>query len=140
MENNNNKPYTRDDLEALILELMGLKTITPIVTKQINRFCLDYNYTFKEIARALVWYTEVAGSNLLPQYGIAVVPNVHEKAEEYFKQLELDQQRQLAEAEKIVKYQDNNIIFNIKSLKHHARQPKQLDISSIDVEGDDNHA
>ena len=40
------------------------------------------------------------------------------------------------EAKKIVEYQDNNIIFNIKSLQHKKRKPKQLDINDIDVKGD----
>ena len=57
----------------------------------------------------------------------------------YFKQLELDQQRQQKEAEKVVQYQDNNIIFNIKSLKHKKKQPKQIDISQINVKGDKNN-
>ena len=93
--------------------------------------------SFKEIARCLVWYVEVNGGQMKPEYGIGILPNIREQAEKYFKQLELDQQRQAAEANRVAEYQDNNIIFNIKSLKHKKRQPKQLDIGDINVnEGD----
>ncbi len=131
-----NNPYTKQQLEALICEVMGIKTITPMIARQINKYILDYNMTFKEIARCIVWYTEVAQKTFDPLYGIGIVPNVREPAANYFKQLELDQQRQQAEAKKVVEYQDNNIIFNINSLKHKKKQPKQIDISQIDVKGD----
>ena len=54
---------------------------------------------------------EVFGGELNPVYGIGIIPNIREKAAAYFKQLELDQQKQAIEAQKIVEYQDNNIIF-----------------------------
>ena len=128
--------FKRTDLEQMICEVMGVSTITPMISKQINRFILDYDMSFKEIARCVVWYVEVFGGELSPVYGIGIIPNIREKAAAYFKQLELDQQKQAIEAQKIVEYQDNNIIFNIKSLKHNKRKPKQLDINDINVEGD----
>ena len=128
--------FKRTDLEQMICEVMGLSTITPMISKQINRFILDYDMSFKEIARCVVWYVEVFGGELNPVYGIGIIPNIREKAAAYFKQLELDQQKQAIEAQKIVEYQDNNIIFNIKSLKHNKRKQKQLDINDINVEGD----
>ena len=128
--------FKRTDLEKMICEVMGLSTITPMISKQINRFILDYDMSFKEIARCVVWYVEVFGGELNPVYGIGIIPNIREKAAAYFKQLELDQQKHAIETQKIVEYQDNNIIFNIKSLKHNKRKPKQLDINDINVEGD----
>lgn len=129
--------YTRDDLFALIKDVMGIESVTPMISKQVNRFILEYDMTFKEIARCIVWYVEVNGGQLNTVYGLGIIPNIRENAAKYFKQLELDQQKQLAEAQKIVEYQDNNIIFNIKSLKHHKRQPRQFNIEDISVEGDD---
>lgn len=131
--------YSLNELQQLIKDVMGIKTITPMISKQINKFVLDYNMTYKEIARCIVWYTEVAKKTFDPLYGIGMVVNVREQATAYFKQLELDQQRQQKEAEKVVQYQDNNIIFNIKSLKHKKKQPKQIDISQINVKGDKNN-
>lgn len=131
--------YSLNELQQLIKDVMGIQTITPMISKQINKFVLDYNMTYKEIARCIVWYTEVAKQTLDPLYGIGMIPNVREQTAAYFKQLELDQQRQQKEAEKVVQYQDNNIIFNIKSLKHKKKQPKQIDISQINVKGDKNN-
>ena len=129
--------FKRTDLEQMICEVMGVSTITPMISKQINRFILDYDMSFKEIARCVVWYVEVFGGELNPVYGIGIIPNIREKAAAYFKQLELDQQKQAIEAQKIVEYQDNNIIFNIKSLKHNKIKPKQLDMTDINIEGDE---
>ena len=137
MENNNKEGFKRSNLEEMICEVMGLDSITPIVSRQINRFILDYDMSFKEIARCIVWYVEVFKGNLNPVYGISFVPNVRQEAAKYFKKLELDQQNQTIEAKKIVEYQDNNIIFNIKSLQHKKRKPRQLDIRDINVKGED---
>lgn len=131
-----NDSYKRTDLEKLILEVMGLKTITPMISRQINRFILDYDMSFKEIARCIVWYVEVYGGELTAIYGLGIIPNIREQAASYFQKLELDQRNQAIEAQKIVEYQDNNIIFNIKSLKHNKRKPKQLDVNDIDVKGE----
>lgn len=128
--------FKRTDLEQMICEVMGIKSITPMISKQINKYILDYDMSFKEIARCVVWYVEVFGGTLNTVYGIGILPNIREQAAAYFKQLELDQQKQATEAKKVVEYQDNNIIFNIKSLQHKKRKPKQLDINDIDVKGD----
>ena len=130
--------FTRNQLEQLICELVGVKQITPLITKHINELCLQYKMTWKEIARCLTWYVEVAHRTISVEFGIKTIcTSVREKAEQYFKQLELDQQQQRAEAKKVVEYQENNIIFNIKSLTHQKRQPKQYDISDIDVDKGD---
>ena len=130
--------YKRSDLEEVICEVMGITSITPMITKQINRYILEYNMSFKEIARCVVWYVDVFGGTLNTVYGIGIVPNVREQAAAYFKKLELDQQQQSIEAKKVVEYQDNNIIFNIKQLKHNERNPKQLNIADIDIGDADN--
>ena len=130
--------YKRSDLEEVICEVMGITSITPMITKQINRYILEYNMSFKEIARCVVWYVDVFGGTLNTVYGIGIVPNVREQAAAYFKKLELDQQQQSSEAKKVVEYQDNNIIFNIKQLKHNKRNPKQLNIADIDIGDADN--
>ena len=133
----NNTPFKRPDLEKMICEVMGITSITPMISRQINKYILDYDMSFKEIARCVVWYVEVFGGELTPVYGLGIIPNIREKAAAYFKQLELDQQKQAIEAKKIVEYQDNNIIFNIKSLKHNIRKPKQLDLNDINLKGEE---
>ena len=132
-----NKEYTKEDLFDLIRDVMGIETITPMIIKQVNRFVLLENMTFRDIARCIVWYVEEAGGVLQPMYGLGIIPNIKEQAMKYFKQLELDQQKQLEQAQKIVEYQDNNIIFNIGSLKHKKREPRQFNIEDIKFEGDE---
>lgn len=129
--------FTKNDLLEIIKEVMGIETITPMITRQINKFVLQDDMSFKEIARCIVYYVEVKGGVLDTMYGLGMIPNIREQAAKYFKQLELDQQKQLAQAQKIVEYQDNNIIFNIGSLKHKKRQPKQFNIQDVIVEGDE---
>lgn len=129
--------FTKNDLLEIIREVMGIETITPMITRQINKFVLQDDMSFKEIARCIVYYVEVRGGVLDTMYGLGMIPNIREQAAKYFKQLELDQQKQLAQAQKIVEYQDNNIIFNIGSLKHKKRQPKQFNIQDVIVEGDE---
>ena len=129
--------FTKNDLLEIIRDVMGIETITPMITRQINKFVLQDDMSFKEIARCIVYYVEVRGGVLDTMYGLGMIPNIREQAAKYFKQLELDQQKQLAQAQKIVEYQDNNIIFNIGSLKHKKREPKQFNIQDIIVEGDE---
>ena len=92
--------------------------------------------TYKDIARCIVWYDEVFHGKFEPIYGISFVPSVKDRAAEYFRELERQKKAQAEQAKKIVEYQDNNIIFNIRSLEHKKRTPKQLDISEINVEGE----
>lgn len=129
--------YTRDQLEQLICELAGITQVTPLITRHINDLCLQYQMTWKEIARCLTWYVEVAKGTVKVEYGIKTIcTSVREKANKYFEKLALEQQKQQKEATKVVEYQANNIIFNISSVEKHKRKPKQLDITSINVEGD----
>ena len=130
--------FTIADLYSFIRESFGVQKVPETITKQVNRFSLNYNMSAKEIARCICYYQEVRKGVLDPVYGIWFVPNVKEQAAAYFRQLELDQQKQVTEAKKVAEYQDNNIIFNIKSLQHKKRQPKQLDITTVDIEGESN--
>lgn len=131
-----NKPYTKQELEGLICEVMGLKSITPTIRKQINNFVLIDNMSWKEIARCIVWYQEVFKGKFEPIYGLSFVPSVKDRAAKYFQQLERQKKAQEEQAKKVVECQENNIIFNIQALEHKKRKAKQLDISEINVRGD----
>lgn len=131
-----NAPYTKQDLEKLICEVMGLTSITPTIRKQITNLVLVDGMTWKEIARCIVWYEEVFHGKFEPIYGLSFVPSVKDRAAKYFQQLEREQKIKAEQAKKVAEYQGNNIIFNIHSLEHQKRKPKQLDISEINVEGE----
>ena len=116
---------------------MNVKTLPPVIRRQLSRLVLVEDFTFKEVARCIVYYVEVQKQTISPIYGIAFCSNIREYAANYFKQLELEQLKQRKEAQKIVEYQDNNIIFNINMLQNKKKKPKQLDISEIDTKGDE---
>lgn len=118
------------------MEVMHLKSITPTIRRQIGNYVLIDNMTYKDIARCIVWYDEVFHGKFEPIYGISFVPSVKDRAAEYFRNLEKEQKAKQEQARKVAEYQENNIIFNIKSLEHKKRTPKQLDISEINVEGE----
>ncbi len=130
------KPYTKQDLDQLICEVMQLKSITPTIQRQIGNFILIDNMTYKEIARCIVWYQEVFHGKFEPIYGLSFVPSVKDRAAQYFQQLEKQMKAQADQAKKVVEYQENNIIFNIQSLEHKKRKAKQLDVTEIQVEGE----
>lgn len=118
------------------MEVMHLKSITPTIRRQIGNYVLIDNMTYKDIARCIVWYDEVFHGKFEPIYGISFVPSVKDRAAEYFRNLEKEQKAKQEQARKVAEYQENNIIFNIKSLEHKKRTPKQLDISEINVKGE----
>ena len=118
------------------MAVMHLKSITPTIRRQIGNYVLIDNMTYKDIARCIVWYDEVFHGKFEPIYGISFVPSVKDRAAEYFRNLEKEKKAQQEQARKVAEYQENNIIFNIKSLEHKKRTPKQLDISEINVEGE----
>lgn len=132
----NKKDWNKSALEELICEGMQIRSITPTIRKQINNFVILDNMTYKEIARCIVYYNEIMLKELEPIYGIAFVPAVRDRAAKYFAELELKEKSKKEQADKIVEFQENNIIFNIKSLGHKKRKPKQLDISEINVKGE----
>ena len=130
---------TKAELEKMICEVMEIKTITPQLRKQVSKYVLEDNMTYLEIARCIVYYQEIAHGVLNPVYGLWFIPSVKERAAKHFKELEDAKRQQEAEAQKVVEYQDNNIIFNIKALTHQRRKPKHFDLSEINVEGDENN-
>lgn len=129
--------YTRADLEKYVCEVFNIKEITPMLIRHITYLSLDKDMSFKEIARCLCWYTEVAGKQVSILYGIKNLENFRVQANEYFKKLELDQQRKIADAKRAVEYQDNNIIIHLKNFKYKKKMPKLIDISQIDVKGEE---
>lgn len=130
--------FTINDLYDFIKESFGIKVIPDTIKKQINKYSLQLGMKAIEIARCISYYQDTKNGELDPLYGIWFVPNVKEAAEKYFHKLKLEQESKIAEAKRVVEYENNNIIFNIKSLKHKKRQPIQLDITNVDIEGGSN--
>lgn len=132
------KIFTITDLYSFIKSSFNIQELTPIINKQLNYLILEKDMKPLEIARCIEYYLKALQYEYKSVYGISFVLNVREEAAKYYKQLELDQKKKMTEAKRVVEYQDNNIIFNISALQHKKRKPKQIDISSIDIQGGKN--
>ena len=124
--------YTRNDLNDYIKEIFKIENIPPMINRQILRFIMDNDMSFKEIARCLNYIVEVKHLNLELQYGIACVLTFREEAGKFFQKLELDKQRQNAEAQKAIQIQGDIIKFTIQK-SNKKRKIKQLDMTEITV-------
>lgn len=133
------KPFTKQQLEALVCDVMHIKSITPTMRRQITNLVLVEKMTYLEIARCIVFYDEELHGKFEPIYGLSFVHAVRDRAAAHFARLAQEQQQQVEQAQKITEYQENNIVFNIHSLEHKRRQARQLDISEINVKGDSNN-
>lgn len=125
--------YTRADLYVLIKDIFQVTAVPPLISKQVNGYILDYNMSFKEIARCLVYWLEVRHQTFDIKYGIGIVPNIREEAAKYFRELEKQKEQQQQNAEKAVEFENNNIIFNIQTVQSHKRKLQQLDLNEIDL-------
>ena len=140
MDNNLNVTQQREQLLNIIREELGRTDIPPSISNQINRYTLEpWNMTYKEIAQCIVYYVEVCKQKVSPIYGLFFVPNIQKDAAEYFEKLRQEKIKQEREAEKVVKNQEHNIIFNINYIDNQPRRPKLLDIGAINMkeESDD---
>lgn len=94
--------FEREQLESLILEKLKINSIPLSIEKQITRFVSQQGYTYKEIARALVYFTEVLGETLEIRYGIGIVSTIMPEAKQYFYKLKKQKEEQLRN------YRNNN--------------------------------
>ena len=129
--------WKKEDLYDLIKDLFNLDKIPTKIVKQVNNYILDYDMNYKEIARCLIYWTEVKRQKMNLVYGIGIVPSIREDAAKYFEKLKREKEEQQKNAEQTVKLQDNNIIFNIKSVKTQKRRIPQYDLNEIDIGDDD---
>lgn len=121
----------KQELIDWICDLFEIEQCPQQILGQIHRFTRERGYSYKDIARALAFYTEVDGGKLEPKYGIGIVPFVMERAQAYFRQLEFEkeQQKQAAAAHKKDRHATTtiNCAMGAKKLKR-----KQIDISQLD--------
>ena len=78
----------RQQLEQLIKEELEIPNLSPMMKAQIVKFRKS-GLTFKEIGRSIFYYVNVLkrepDRDELRKYGIGIVPNVVQEANEYFK-------------------------------------------------------
>ena len=136
---NTNTTQAHEELLNMIREELWRPDIPPSISKQISYYCLLDDMTYKEIAQCIVYYVEVRGLKIDPIYGLSFISKIRPDAAKYFEKLRQEKIRQEREAEKVVKNQEHNIIFNINYIDNQPRRPKLLDIGAINMkeESDD---
>lgn len=133
MQNN----FTREDCEIQIKELTGLPMGEPLprsIERQINRFLLEDEMTYKEIAQCLFYYTEIIGKRVDPVYGIFFIPNVRHETKKYFIQLKKEKEEKEREAKKFTE-QEGVMVINIKNVaRSKTRKKETLSFDDIKIE------
>lgn len=113
--------FTRKDLERMILEQFEINQITPIINSQIGKMITERGYSYKDIARALVFFVEIEKGTYDPKYGIGIVPFVMDRAQAFFERKRIEKKKQL---ENLKQNKDKPIII-LKPQK--LKKKKKLD-------------
>lgn len=124
----------KQELLDYICEWYDIPECNQLILNQIYKFTTERRYTYKEIARALSFYIDVQGKQPDIKYGIAIVPFVMDDARKFFKQKEIEKQRQLDAAKA---HQQNgantaSIACGTMQKSHKTIRKKQIDISHLD--------
>lgn len=100
------KEYTIDQLRQLVLEIYGLKVLTPTIDNQIRQNRIS-GISYKEMGRAIYYYSEVLNKKIsevdLRKYGIHNPLAYVNEANKYFQNLErLEKQRPKTDEQELV--------------------------------------
>ncbi|MFW5889547.1 MAG: hypothetical protein ACOCUD_04120 [Bacillota bacterium] len=126
-----NNDITTVELHGFICDVLGIDMVNTMIKKQIVRFKTELGLSNKEIARALVYYSENEKGNLDPKYGIGIVPHVVSKANAYYEELKRKRDRQI-ESVKSSKKEPDIILKANKTIKQRKRQ--KIDLDKIDLD------
>ena len=88
------KPYSREDLDNYIKELLSIAEISYQIKRQIRDF-VERGLSYKDIARALFFAKEIKHMKLEETheiYGIGIVRTLHSEARRYFEKLRVEQE------------------------------------------------
>lgn len=129
---NNKTSFSQHDLDEIIKECMGLSEndkIPPIIIKQITRFTLNDDMTYREIGRCVWYYINIRLKKIDPLYGIAFVLNIRQESNSYWL-LREKKEASHKEVAKNIKNEancgGNSIVFNIKEIIKHKNKPYTL--------------
>ena len=132
------KPYSIQELKDLIREECEIPEGDPFpvtITKQISRFVLDSEMTYKEIGRCVYYYKEVKKKKIDPLYGIWFVSNIRAEAARYWADIEAKHAQRAENAKQFAVNDGNTVVFNVKEILKHKRKPHQLQPLQFDEEG-----
>lgn len=123
---------TRTELEEKIKDILGIDTISLLISKQITKYVTEHKWTYLEIGRALYYFFDVKEGDPTKSQGIGIVPYVMEDARKYFKEMEKRAAQQAKEAQESREKQQNIIVCN--TLAKSRRKKRIVDIESIKEE------
>ena len=124
---------TQQELYGIIRDLMGVeegKPLPPIIIRQIGRFSLNNDITYKEMGRCAWYYVKIRKCKIDPLYGISFVPNLLAESNSYWAKVEAAQAKREDSAKAVTKQQfldnGNTVAFNIKEIIKHKQKPYSL--------------
>lgn len=114
----------RKELYAYICYIFKLKAPGPININQIKNFMIKYpHYTYKGIQNTLEYYFEVEGGSIpKARERIGIVPYVYDRAQEYFKKIDIKKEK----IEKVYEKQLNDEKIIVKRKKETFQKEKKL--------------
>lgn len=119
-------------LRKEICNILKIPKVTEIIEKQINKYVVELGMSYKEIAQALAFFIEVEKGDYIPKYGIAIVPTIRDRSNEFFAK----RRRQIEEQLKSIdKNKEDPIILKANAIKKRRPLPK-IDIEKIDLDVD----
>lgn len=87
-------PTDREKLENYIKQLFGYESLPLRVTKQIDSYVKQYNYSYSGMLKALVYFYEIKKGDLeKANGGIGIIPYIWEESYNYFYSLWLTNQK-----------------------------------------------
>lgn len=123
---------TRTELEEKIKDILGIDTISLLISKQITKYVTEHKWTYLEIGRALYYFFDVKEGDPAKSQGIGIVPYVMEESRKYFKDMERRAAQQAKEAQESREKQQNIIVCN--TVAKSRRKKRIVDIESIKEE------
>ena len=121
---------TRTQLVDFLKEFLELPQLNRMIESQITRF-MQSGYTAKNIARSVFYYVDIRNNKFDSQYGIGIVPHIHDEAVKYYNML-IAKENHYATQNKILlellKEEKETIVANPKFGR---RGVNKIDISSI---------
>ena len=111
--------FGREDLDKIICEEFKIEKVNSMMNKQIVKFVTEFEYTYKEIAQALLFFIDIEKGDADIKYGLGIIPHVMDRSRSYIRKLEIQRNQQIRSVKKAKESEDEkiNIIFNNKIKK-----------------------
>ena len=115
----------KKEILKYVARLFGFKNEDkpgPVINSQLKTFMTKYNYTYKGILNALVYFYDVKnGSKAKANEGIGIVPYIYDEAQTYYYNLHNKQEKVAQVIEKQLKEQP--VILKIKKVEEKKKKP-----------------